>query len=391
MTARAVSIWGSTGSIGTQAVDVILTHPGRFRVVTLTAHANGRLLLEQAKKLRPATAVLTGPAGDSDFWKRAFRDNGTELLLGREGLLEAASRGAEQMVLNALVGSVGLEATLAAIRAGVSIALANKEVLVMAGELVMREIRGRGLSIIPVDSEHSAVFQCLQGEDPASIRRVLLTASGGPFLRTPASELTSVTPEQALAHPNWNMGRKVTIDSATLANKGLEVIEARWLFAVPPERIEVIVHPQSIVHSMVEFADGSVKAQLGVPDMRVPISHALSYPERLAHDFGRLDFTRSGPLVFLPPDTERFPALKMAYQALAAGGTATAVYNAADEEAVGLFLSGSIGFTDIPRLLDGALNGVPNTADPDLAGILEADRRTRDFVRRLASNWKSAP
>ncbi len=390
MTVRAVSIWGSTGSIGTQAVDVILTHPGRFRVVTLTAHANGRLLLEQAKKLRPATAVLTGPAGDSDFWKRAFRDNGTELLLGREGLLEAASRSAEQMVLNALVGSVGLEATLAAIRAGVSIALANKEVLVMAGDLVMREIRGRGLSIIPVDSEHSAVFQCLQGEDPASIRRILLTASGGPFLRTPASELTSVTPDQALAHPNWNMGRKVTIDSATLANKGLEVIEARWLFAVPPERIEVVVHPQSIIHSMVEFADGSVKAQLGVPDMRIPIGHALSYPERLAHDFGRLDFTRSGPLVFLPPDTERFPALKMAYQALAAGGTATAVYNAADEEAVGLFLSGAAGFTDIPRLLEGALNGVPNTANPDLAGILEADRRTRDFVRLEASRLKSA-
>ncbi|MDM7925153.1 MAG: 1-deoxy-D-xylulose-5-phosphate reductoisomerase [bacterium] len=390
MTARAVSIWGSTGSIGTQAVDVILTHPDRFRVVTLTAHANGRLLLEQAKKLRPATAVLTGPAGDSDFWKRAFRENGTELLLGREGLLEAASRGAEQTVLNALVGSVGLEATLAAIRAGVSIALANKEVLVMAGDLVMREIRGRGLSIIPVDSEHSAVFQCLQGEDPASIRRILLTASGGPFLRTPASELTSVTPAQALAHPNWNMGRKVTIDSATLANKGLEVIEARWLFAVPPERIEVIVHPKSIIHSMVEFADGSVKAQLGVPDMRIPIGHALSHPERLAHDFGRLDFTRCGPLEFLPPDTERFPALKMAYQALAAGGTATAVYNAADEEAVGLFLSGSAGFTDIPRLLEAALNGVPNTADPDLAGILEADRRTRDFVRRLASKRESA-
>lgn len=390
MTPRAVSIWGSTGSIGTQAVDVLLTHPGRFRVVTLTAHANGRLLLEQAKKLKPATAVLTGPLEDPSRWKESFRDNGTELLLGREGLLEAASRGAEQMVLNALVGSVGLEATLAAVRAGVSIALANKEVLVMAGDLVMREIRGRGLSIIPVDSEHSAVFQCLQGEDPASIRRILLTASGGPFLRTPAPELAAVTPAQALAHPNWNMGRKVTIDSATLANKGLEVIEARWLFAVPPERVEVVVHPQSIVHSMVEFADGSVKAQLGVPDMRIPIGHALSYPERLAHDFGRLDFTQCGPLVFLPPDTERFPALKMAYQALAAGGTATAVYNAADEEAVGLFLSGAVGFTDIPRLLEAALNGVPNAADPDLAGILEADRRTRDFVRRLALKRVSA-
>ncbi len=390
MTARTVSIWGSTGSIGTQAVDVILRHPDRFRVVTLTGHANGRLLLEQAKKLRPATAVLTGPAGDSASFQQAFRENGTELLLGREGLLEAASRGAEQMVLNALVGSVGLEATLAAVRAGVSIALANKEVLVMAGDLVMREIRGRGLSIIPVDSEHSAVFQCLEGEDPASIRRILLTASGGPFLRTPAADLASVTPGQALAHPNWTMGRKVTIDSATLANKGLEVIEARWLFAVPPERIEVVVHPQSIIHSMVEFADGSVKAQLGIPDMRIPISHALSYPERLAHDFGRLNFTQCGPLVFLPPDTERFPALKMAYQALAAGGTATAVYNAADEEAVGLFLSGAVGFTDIPRLLEAALNGHRNTADPDLTGILEADRWARDFVRQEASKVKSA-
>ncbi|MBN2201985.1 1-deoxy-D-xylulose-5-phosphate reductoisomerase [bacterium] len=390
MTARTVSIWGSTGSIGTQAVDVILTHPGRFRVVTMTGHANGRLLLEQAKKLRPATAVLTGPLDDPSRWKEFFRDNGTELLLGREGLLEAASRGAEQIVLNALVGAVGLEATLAAVRAGVSIALANKEVLVMAGELVMREIRGRGLSIIPVDSEHSAVFQCLEGENPASIRRILLTASGGPFLRTPASELSAVTPEQALTHPNWTMGRKVTIDSATLANKGLEVIEARWLFAVPPERIEVVVHPQSIIHSMVEFADGSVKAQLGVPDMRIPISHALSYPERLAHDFGRLDFTRSAPLVFLPPDTERFPALKMAYQALAAGGTATAVYNAADEEAVGLFLSGAVGFTDIPRLLEAALNSHRNAADADLTGILGADEWARGFVRQEASKVKSA-
>jgi 1-deoxy-D-xylulose-5-phosphate reductoisomerase len=388
MTVRALSIWGSTGSIGTQAVDVLLRHPDRFRVVTLTAHRNGRLLLEQSRRLGAATAVLAGPVEDPASWKKSFREAGTELLLGREGLLEAASRGAEDMVLNALVGAVGLEATLAAVRARVSIALANKEVLVMAGALVMREIRERGLTLIPVDSEHSAIFQCLAGEDPDRVRRILLTASGGPFLQTPAEELAGVTPERALAHPNWNMGRKVTIDSATLINKGLEVIEARWLFGCPPERIEVVVHPQSIVHSMVEFADGSVKAQLGVPDMRIPIAHALSHPERLEHDFGRLDFSRCGPLVFMPPDLGRFPGLKLAYRALDAGGTATAVYNAADEAAVGLFLSGAIGFTDIPRLVAAALDGHRPESDPDLAAILEADRRTREFVRREASRTR---
>jgi 1-deoxy-D-xylulose-5-phosphate reductoisomerase len=382
LTVKRISIWGSTGSIGRQAVDVVLRHRDRFEVIALTVHQNTPLLLEQAERIRPKTAVITGSVEDRIPLQKAFKSLGIELLWGREGLLEIAGRGLEDLALNALVGSVGLEATFVAVRAGVSIALANKEALVMAGELLTREIKERGLSLIPVDSEHSAIMQCLEGEDSASIRRILLTASGGPFLNTPASELEQVTVEQALAHPNWSMGKKVTLDSATLINKGLEVIEARWLFGLPPDQIQVVIHPQSIIHSMVEFKDGSIKAQMGVPDMRIPIAHALSYPERLDHDFGRLDFGKMRNLTFQLPDFQKFEGLRLSYEALARGGTSTAVYNAADETAVQLFLSGEIRFTHIPRIIREAMERHVVLSNPSLDQILEADRWTREIVHR---------
>jgi 1-deoxy-D-xylulose-5-phosphate reductoisomerase len=379
---KRISIWGSTGSIGRQAVEVVLRHRDRFEVIALSAHRNAPLLLEQAASLRPNTAVITGPVEDPVQMKNAFKLLGTELLWGREGLLEIAGRGLEDLALNALVGSVGLEATFSAARAGVSIALANKETLVMAGELLVREIHERGLSLIPVDSEHSAIMQCLEGENSENIQRILLTASGGPFLNTPASEFERVTVEQALAHPNWSMGKKVTLDCATLINKGLEVIEARWLFGLPPDQIQVVIHPQSIIHSMVEFKDGSIKAQMGVPDMRIPIAHALSYPQRFEHDFGRLDFGKMRDLTFQLPDFQKFEGLKLAYDALARGGTSTAVYNAADEEAVQLFLSREIRFSQITRIVHEAMDRHDILSDPTLDQILEADRWAREIVHR---------
>jgi len=376
---KRISVWGSTGSIGTQTLDVVSRFPGRFELVALTTHTNPGLLLNQAERFHPKTAVITGPVSRNG-WTEAFQRLGTDLLWGKDGLLEAAGSGEENVVVNALVGSVGLEATLNAVRAGVSIALANKEVLVMAGEMVMDAIRKAGLAILPVDSEHSAIFQCLQGERKEGIRRILLTASGGPFLNLDKSELSTVTPEQALAHPNWSMGKKVTIDSATLMNKGLEVIEARWLFDVSPESVSVVIHPQSVIHSMVEFVDGSVKSQMGVPDMRIPISYALTYPERWMENYGRLEFTDRKPLTFLDPDHEKYPALDLAYAALRAGGTMPAVLNAADEVAVDLFLSKKIVFTDIPPLIEKALRKHQPIADPNLEDVLWADRWTRDFL-----------
>ena len=377
---KRISIWGSSGSIGKQAIDVVLRHPGRFEVIALSVHRNAPLLLEQAKRIRPKTVVITGSIGNRDPIGRSFQSLGIEALWGMDGLLETARRGREDLVLNALVGSAGLEATFSAVRAGVSIALANKEALVMAGEMLTREIRERGLSLMPVDSEHSAIFQCLEGEKRANVRRIFLTASGGPFLKMPADEFERITIEQALAHPIWSMGKKVTVDSATMINKGLEVIEARWLFGVAPDQIEVVIHPQSIVHSMVEFRDGSVKAQLAVPDMRIPISYAMSYPDRLEHDFGRLDFAKIKNLTFQPPDLARFEGLKLSYEALKAGGTATAVYNAADEVAVGLFLSGEIRFPQIAQIIREALERHTVQTNPSLDQIIETDRWTREII-----------
>ncbi len=379
---KRVSIWGSTGSIGTQTLDVIRSHRDRFAVHLLTAHSNAELAFRQALEFRPEKVVITGNP-EKDRWAREFKRERIPLFWGREALLSSAREGAEDLAVNALTGSAGLEATLLAIDAGVSLALANKEALVMAGGLVMEKVRERGVSLIPVDSEHSALFQCLAGEKKDEIRRLLLTASGGPFLSTPVEKLSHVTVREALSHPNWSMGKKVTIDSATMMNKGLEVIEARWLFGVEPSRITVLIHPRSIVHSMVEFIDGSVKAQMGMPDMRIPISYALSYPERMHGEYRRMDFTKEERLEFFPPDPARFPALRLAYAALEAGGTAPAVLNAADEEAVNLFLEGRISFTHIMELVEKALERHASRPSAGLSDILEADRLARETVCQL--------
>lgn len=354
-------------------------HEDRFEINTLTTHHNVTLAFEQARRFHPKCVVITGNVDRGD-WERKFKNIGVELLCEKEGLLEVASIGEVDLIVNALVGSVGLEATMRALEAGVSIALANKEVLVMAGELVMREAKNRGLSIFPIDSEHSAIFQCLQGEDLRSVRKIILTASGGPFLYREKSELKQVTVDEALAHPNWSMGKKVTIDSATLMNKGLEVVEARWLFGIEPQRVEVVIHPQSIVHSMVEFIDGSIKAQMGMPDMRIPISYALTYPERWTGNTGWMDFSKVIELEFLPPDTEKFPTLQLAYTALEMGGTAPAVLNGADEVAVDLFLSGKIGFSHIPRVIEEALQRHEVVSRPGIEDIFRADCWARETV-----------
>lgn len=373
---KRVTIWGATGSIGRQTLEVIQQYADTFEVQTLTAHRSGEALLAAAVACRADSAVLTEGAAAAE-WENRFRDAGITLHGGREGLLEAAADASPDIVVNALVGSVGLEATMLAIEAGCDIALANKEVLVMAGELVMNAARQRGVSLLPVDSEHSALFQCLQGEKKEQVKRLVLTASGGPFRSLPLHQMATVSVEDALAHPNWSMGAKVTIDSATMVNKGLEVIEARWLFDFEPDSIAVVIHPQSIVHSMVEFRDGSVKAQLSRPDMRLPIAYALTWPERGPVPWGTMDFTRPLSLEFHPPDPERFPGLALAFQALRSGGTAPAVLNAADEAAVSLFLDGKIGFMDIPRLIETALSEHTVVRNPDLETILATDREVR--------------
>jgi len=379
---KIISIWGSTGSIGTQTLDVISRHPNIFDISVLTAHSNVDLLFKQAEIFKPQAVVITGKV-DYEQWKQRFNTLGIEVFTGKRGLLQAAGQGEEDLIVNALVGGVGLKATILALKSKVPIALANKEVLVMAGELVTKEVEKQGVQLIPIDSEHSAIFQCLQGEKYDSIKKIILTASGGPFLNKKASQLKHVTVDQALKHPNWNMGKKVTIDSATMVNKGLEVIEARWLFNQNPDSIEVVIHPQSIIHSMVEFVDGSVKAQLGIPDMRIPISYALSYPGRLSGHFSLMDFSQASTMEFFPPDLEKFPAITLAYQALEQGGTAPAVFNGADEAAVRLFLNRKIDFVSIPVIIEKALQKHSVISDPSLEEILEADRWAKKYVLKM--------
>lgn len=379
MRSKKVSIWGATGSVGRQTLDVISRYRDCFDVIGLTAHQNVRLIFEQAKQFCPQYVVITGEV-DYEKWAPRFKKLGIEFLVRKDALMEIAGRSEDELVVNALVGSVGLEATLRAIQTGKSIALANKEVLVMAGEIVTQEAVRNGVKLLPIDSEHSALFQCLQGEDHENVRRILLTASGGPFLNRDKSEMDRVTVEEALNHPNWSMGKKVTIDSATLMNKGLEIIEARWLFGMDISEIEVVIHPQSVVHSMVEFIDGSIKAQLGMPDMRIPISYALTYPERWAGDFGWMDFSQMHQLTFLPPDIQKYPALGLAYQVLETGGTAPAVLNAADEMAVDLFLSGRIRFDQITDIVDRVLQDHKVVVQPGLSEILNADQWAREVI-----------
>ncbi|MDD3517246.1 MAG: 1-deoxy-D-xylulose-5-phosphate reductoisomerase [Chromatiales bacterium] len=419
-----VTVLGATGSIGVSTLDVLARHPERYRVVALTAHSNVELLFEQCRRHAPRWAVLSNPDLAPAF-ERRLRDAGlpTEVLAGAEALAHVAALPETDYVMAAIVGAAGLLPTLAAAEAGKRVLLANKEALVMSGALFMEAIRRGGAELLPIDSEHNAVFQCMpymnsraatlrpshdsaaeshafvpspfgrrwpEGPDegrgeggvgfPNGVERILLTASGGPFRDADLSQLHAVTPEQACAHPNWVMGRKISVDSATMMNKGLEVIEACWLFDAPPERVEVVIHPQSVIHSMVAYADGSVLAQLGNPDMRTPIAHALAWPERMASGVAPLDIIAVGRLDFQRPDPARFPCLRLAYEALTAGGTASAVLNAANEVAVQAFLEREIRFTDIPRVIERTLERVDTREVSNLQTVLDADREAREHA-----------
>jgi 1-deoxy-D-xylulose-5-phosphate reductoisomerase len=369
-----LAIFGATGSIGASTLDVAARHPQRYRIFALTANGSAAQLAELCARHRPRYAVLSGVREDRELRHR-FAGFGTELLFGAEALEAVARHPEVDAAMAGIVGAAGLASTLAAVRAGKRVLLANKEALVMAGPLVMRAARESGAQIVPVDSEHNAVFQCLgTAKDP---RRIILTASGGPFRAAAPESLAGVTPEQACAHPNWTMGRKISVDSATMMNKGLEVIEARWLFGLPAERIEVLIHPQSIVHSLVEYADGSVIAQLSNPDMRVPIANALAHPERVESGAQSLDLASIRNLSFERPDAARFPCLALAYSALRAGGAAPAVLNAANEIAVEAFLGGRLAFTGIAGVIADTLAAVPDGPADDLAQVMEADTRAR--------------
>jgi 1-deoxy-D-xylulose-5-phosphate reductoisomerase len=377
---KRLTILGSTGSIGVNCLNVVESLPGEFEIVGLATHRNIEALYEQAKRFRPAVVVVVQPPEEDD-WKIRFNALGIVCLTGAAALAEVASDTNIDIIVNAIVGAAGLPATLRALQRGGTVALANKETLVTAGELVMAAARQYVGRLIPIDSEHSAIWQCLVGEPERRVETLILTASGGPFRQRPKKEFAGITVAEALSHPNWNMGRKITIDSATLMNKGLEVIEAHWLFGVPIERIRVLIHPQSIIHSMVEFVDGSIKAQLGVPDMRLPIQYALTYPDRLPNDFPRMDFSRWQQLTFQEPDFDKFACLRLAYETLREGGTAPAVLNAANEEAVHAFLNDHLRFDQIPALIDGALQRHRNHRQVDFDSIMAADRWARDFVR----------
>jgi 1-deoxy-D-xylulose-5-phosphate reductoisomerase len=383
---RHLAILGSTGSIGRQTLDVVRAFPEKFRVVALAARENAGLLAEQAAEFGPDLLALTSVDAAAHERLRAALPEGTRLEAGVAGLTAVATHPQATIVVAATSGLIGLEPTLAAIRAGKDIALANKETLVMAGHLVMEAVRGAGVALLPVDSEHSALWQCLRGEQVAEVRRLLLTASGGPLRQMPAERMAEVTVEQALAHPTWRMGPKVTIDSATLMNKGLEVIEAHWLFGVPFERIEVVVHPQSIIHSMVEFVDDSIKLQASLPSMHLPIQDALSYPARL--DRERTDLLRPlrwadvARLDFEAVDLARFPCLRLACEAGARGGTAPAVLVGADEQAVDLFLRGMIHLPDIAVLIESALAHHTVVTEPDVAAIQRAAAWAQEYVQQ---------
>lgn len=381
--AVTVSVLGSTGSIGTQVLDVAERLPEKIQVVALAAYSNVSLLAEQVKRFRPAL-VCIGDEGREAELQAALVGESVEIVSGSDGWLAAATAAAAEKVVVSVAGTPGLMPTLAAIDAGKEIALASKEVLVCAGEIVTERAEQRGVKIVPIDSEHSAIFQCLNGEDRKSVEKIYLTASGGPFKKATTEQMRAVTPAQALDHPTWRMGKKVTIDSATLMNKGLEIIEARWLFGVSAKAIEVVVHPGSIVHSMVMYTDGSVIAQLGLPDMRLPIQYALLYPERYDSGLPRVDILQVGSLEFSAPDYDRFPALRLAMEAAETGGTMTAVMNAADEVAVRLFLDEKIGFLDIISLVERAMAQHTSVAHPTLEDIQAADEWAREVTLRLA-------
>jgi len=381
---KHLAILGSTGSIGRSALAVVDAHPDKLSVVALAAGDNDARLAEQVQRYRPAIVAMASGEG-IDRLRAACGNSAPAMAQGNEGLIAVATHPAVDIVICASAGTAGLEAVLAAIDAGKTIALANKEVLVMAGALVMARAQQRGVSVLPVDSEHNAVHQCLHGRARTEVRRLILTASGGPFRDFSATALERVGPDEALRHPTWQMGRKITIDSATLMNKGLEVIEAHWLFGVTADQIDVVIHPQSIVHSLVELTDGSVIAQLGVTDMRLPIQYACSYPERWDGALPTLDLTRAGRLEFLAPDYDRFPCLGLAYRALRAGDTFPVVLNAANEVAVETFLDGKLGFTSIPRVIERTMNGHSPESVLTIDVIRRVDAWAREQARAMAA------
>ena len=396
MTRQSVTILGATGSIGVNTLDVIGRNPDRFAVAALTARRNVALLAEQCARFDARLAVIADPSLESDL-SAALRERGAraEVMTGPAGLAAAAAMPEADIVMAAIVGAAGLQSTFRAASCGKKILLANKESLVVAGEVFVNEARRHGARIVPVDSEHNAIFQSLplgfeagaglaDGLDAAGVEKVILTASGGPFLDLPAAELAGVTPAQACKHPNWEMGRKISVDSATLMNKGLEVIEARWLFNARPEQIEVLIHPQSIVHSMVAYRDGSVLAQMGTPDMRTPIAHALAWPQRIEAGVRRLNLAQMNDLSFREPDLQRFPCLGLAFEAMRRGGSAPATLNAANEIAVESFLEGRIGFDRIPQLVEATLERAELCRLDSLDEVLEHDREARRIARRIA-------
>lgn len=381
---KKIALLGSTGSIGTQALDVVRLNG--YRVVALTANKNYKEVERQAREFHPELVCMMQPQA-ADALRVLLKDTDVRVVSGMDGLIECATLSSADTVLNAVVGMVGLEPTLAAIRAKKTIALANKETLVAGGRLVMDAARENGVSILPVDSEHSAIFQALQGSPgKTAVKKLILTASGGPFFGKKESELQNVTVEQALNHPNWSMGAKITIDSATMMNKGLEIIEAAWLFDMPPAKIDVVVHRESVVHSAIEYVDNSVIAQLGVPDMRIPIQYALTYPERLLSPVRELSLTDYGKLTFFEPDYDTFRCLNVCRRAFELGGLHPAAANGANEESVKYFLDGKIKFTDIAYLNNEAMEHAPDVSDFSLADVLAADRCAREYVTKAVNS-----
>jgi 1-deoxy-D-xylulose-5-phosphate reductoisomerase len=390
---KGITVLGATGSIGVSTLDVLARHPGRYRVVALTANRQVERLLEQCLAHRPRYAVMVDEAA-AERLAAALREKGseTEVLSGVAGLEQVASLPEVDYVMAAIVGAAGLPPTLAAARHGKRVLLANKEALVMSGRLFMDEVNQHGAELLPIDSEHNAIFQCMpphfeRGLDTVGVRRILLTASGGPFRNTPLAQLEGVTPEQAVAHPNWSMGRKISVDSATMMNKGLEVIEACWLFNTSTANIQVVLHPQSVIHSMVEYADGSVLAQLGNPDMRTPIAHALAWPERIDSGVGSLDMFAVARLDFEAPDLARFPCLRLAGEAMDAGGTAPTILNAANEVAVEAFLNERIGFTAIARVIEQTLEQMSVREADSLDTIFDDDAMAREIAERITMQY----
>jgi len=384
-----ISILGSTGSIGKSTLDVLARHPDRYQVVALSANSDVDGMYRQCLAHRPQLVAMADEAS-AEALASLLADEAGEIhvLSGIAGLKAVATHESAEQVMAAIVGAAGLVPVLAAVEAGKRILLANKEALVVAGGLFMDAVRRHGVTVLPIDSEHNAVFQCMpegyeQGLDGKGVRRILLTASGGPFRTTPAQELATVTPEQACAHPNWDMGRKISVDSATMMNKGLEVIEAHWLFGAAPEHIQVVIHPQSVIHSMVEYVDGSVLAQLGNPDMRTPIAHALAWPERIDSGVASLDLFSVARLDFEKPDLERFPCLRLAFRAIEEGGSMPAILNAANEVAVAAFLDGRSGFMDIPRVIEQTMDSLRGQPADSLKVLLEADALARETAERL--------